>query len=103
MNSNLLLYLEKNDLSAFQNWIREILTSDRGVEFRASLEKSLYNSGLVWSDVRYALTNCVSISTEYGRGCYVVHGPTVDGEDICVVAAIRISDDRIKLIKVWKE
>lgn len=103
MNSNLLIHLKNDDLDAFQEWIRGLLTSENGLEFRASFEESRYNSGLDWLDVRFALKYCEEITEEFGRGCHVIHGPTLDGDEISVAVAIKISKDRLKLIKVWRK
>ena len=103
MNSNLLSYLENDDLEAFRNWVFDRLNSENGLEFCASFEKSLYKDNIDMLDVRFAMKNCEAISDEYGRGCCVIHGPTVDGDGVSVAVAIKISKDRLKLIKAWRD
>lgn len=102
MDGNLLKYKEKEELNVFKMWVDDILTSEKGLEFRASFEKSLYDADLDWPDVRFAITNCEAIYPGFGQGCRVISGSTVDGDSISVAVAINFSKDRLKILKVWR-
>lgn len=103
VNVNLLKFIETEDLSALQIWIRERFCSENGLEICASFEESMYNNDIDMLDVRFALKNCEAVSNEYGLGCCVIHGPTIDGDGISVAVVIKVSKERLKLIKVWRE
>lgn len=84
------------------DWLDNVLSSERGLEFGTRFEESLYGSGLRWPDVRHVLRNPAQIAEGYGRNCHVITGTTVDGYDISVAVVLNFRKNRLKVIKTWR-